>query len=118
MKMEGLELAKACAQIAEEVQAENVRVLDLRGLSSLTDFMVICTGLSQPHLKAVLRDIGNDLLEKHDVKAHETEGAPSSKWVVLDFIDVMVHVMDEEMRYLYNLETLWDDAKEVDWSTS
>lgn len=111
-----MELAKACAQVAEDVQAENIRVLDLRGLSSLTDFMIVCTGLSQPHLKAVLRDISGVLLETHGVKANEVEGSASSRWVVLDFIDVMVHVMDEEMRDLYNLESLWGDAKDVSWA--
>ncbi len=117
MKIEGLELAKACAQLAEDVQAENIRVLDLRGLSSLTDYMIVCTGLSQPHLKAVLRDVAEGLLEKYSAKPHESEGAPSSRWVILDFIDVMLHVMDADMRELYSLETLWGDAKEVDWKS-
>jgi len=115
MSIQGIELAKACAVAAEEIQAEDIKVLDLRGLSTLTDFMIVCSGKSQPHLKAVIRDIAATMLEKYEVSAHSSEGKSDTRWVVLDFIDVMVHVMDEEMRELYGLEDLWGDAPEVEW---
>jgi len=115
MAIEGLELAKACAKAADEIQAENIRVWDLRGLSNLTDFMVVCSGSSMPHLRAVLRDVRGLVDEWHGVKPANAEGNADTRWVVLDYIDVMVHVMHDELRDYYGLEDLWADAKEIDW---
>ena len=113
MAIEGKELAIACARAAEEIQAEDIRVLDLTGISTLTDFMVVCSGTSLPHLRAVMRDVEKVLIEKYEVRPENAEGNADSRWVVLDFIDVMVHIMHQEMRDLYGLEDLWAGAKEV-----
>lgn len=115
MAIESEELALACAKAAEEIQAENIRVWDMRGVSNLTDFMVVCSGSSMPHLRAILRDVAGHVLEWHGVRPVHTEGKADTRWVVLDFIDVMVHVMHDELRGYYGLETLWADAKEVAW---
>jgi ribosome-associated protein len=118
MAIEGKELAIACARAAEEIQAEDVRVLDLTGVSSLTDFMVVCSGTSLPHLKAVMRDVEKEIIKKYDVHTVNTEGNADSRWVVMDYIDVMVHIMHQEMRDLYGLEDLWAKGKEVEWMES
>lgn len=110
-------MALACAQAADEVKAENIRVWDMRGVSNLTDFMVICSGTSMPQLRAILRDVAGTVFEKHEAKPHMTEGKADTKWVVLDYIDVMVHVMSDDLREYYGLEELWQDAKEVTWQT-
>ena len=113
--IEGIELAKACAVAADENKAENILVRDLRGLSSITDFVVICSGTSMPHLKAILRNIGDVLIVNHKVKPLRSEGLSGSRWVILDYVDVMVHIMLEDMRDLYALEDLWADAESVEW---
>ncbi len=115
MAIEGLELAKACAKAADETKAEDIRVWDLRGLSNLTDYMVVCSGSSMPHLRAVLRDVRGLVEEWHGAKPVNAEGKADTRWVVLDYIDVMVHVMHDELREYYGLEDLWADAKEIDW---
>ncbi|MBK1829321.1 ribosome silencing factor [Verrucomicrobiaceae bacterium R5-34] len=115
MAIEGKELAIACARAAEEIQAEDIRVLDLTGVSSLTDFMVVCSGTSLPHLKAVMRDVEKEIIEKYGSSPHQAEGGSDSRWMVLDYIDVMVHVMHQELRDLYGLEDLWGEGKEVEW---
>ncbi|MFK7912075.1 MAG: ribosome silencing factor [Akkermansiaceae bacterium] len=115
MAIEGKKLAIACAQAAEEIQAEDIRVIDLTGLSSLTDFMVVCSGTSLPHLRAVMRDVEKKLIEEYNVRPVNAEGNADSRWVVLDFIDVMVHIMHHEMRDLYALEDLWAGGKDVVW---
>lgn len=112
----GKELAVACAKAALEIQAEDIRVWDLRGLSTLTDFMVVCSGSSMPHLRAILRDVRGHVDEWTDAKPNSTEGKADTRWVVLDYIDVMVHVMHSEQREYYGLENLWGDAKEVEWN--
>lgn len=115
MAIQGEELAVACAKAADDIKADNVRVLDMRGVSNLTDYMVICSGSSMPQLRAILRDVAGKVSEDHGVKPTMTEGKADTRWVVLDYIDVMVHVMDTELRDFYGLEDLWKDAKEVPW---
>lgn len=117
-EIQGEVLAIACAKAADEIQAEDIRVLDLRGLSTLTDFMIVCSGNSIPHLKAVMREVSATLLNEHGVKPTYTDGNSEARWVVLDFVDVMVHVMHEEMREIYCLEGLWGDAKDVKWESA
>ena len=114
MATQGKELALACAKAAGEIQAENIRVFDLRGLSTLTDFMVICSGSSMPHLRAILRDVRAHVEEWTGARPVNAEGNVDSRWGVLDYIDVMVHVMHDEMRVFYDLESLWGDAKEIE----
>lgn len=115
MSIQGKELAVACAKAADETKAENIRVWDMRGLSNLTDFMVVCSGTSMPQLRAILRDVAGKVEEEHGVKTVHAEGKADTRWVVLDYIDVMVHVMHQELRDFYGLEDLWKDAKEVEW---
>lgn len=110
----GIDLALACAKAAAEIQAEDIRVWDLRGLSSLTDFMVVCSGSSMPHLRAILRDVRGYVDEWTGSRPVNAEGRADTRWMVLDYIDVMVHVMHEEMREHYRLEELWGDAVEVE----
>jgi len=68
-----------------------------------------------PHLKAVMRDIEKDIAAYREESPHYSEGKADSRWVILDYIDVMVHIMHEEMRGHYKLEDLWGDGKEVEW---
>ena len=68
-----------------------------------------------PHLKAVLRDVEKNVRAQTGADPVYSEGRPDSRWVVLDYVDVMVHVLDEESRERYALEDLWGDAKEVAW---
>ncbi len=115
MSIKGKELAVACARAADETKAENIRIWDMRGISNITDFMVVCAGSSMPQLRGILRDVADQVEEKHGAKPVHTEGKADTRWVVLDFIDVMVHVMHQEMREYYGLEELWKEAKEVQW---
>ncbi len=118
MTIKGQQLAQACAKAADETKAENIRIWDMRGISNLTDYMVVCSGTSMPQLRAILRDVADKVAEEHGAKPAHTEGKAETRWVVLDFIDVMVHVMHEELREYYGLEELWKNAKEVDWQSA
>lgn len=115
MAIKGEELALACAKAADDIKAEDIRVWDMRGVSNLTDYMVVCSGSSMPQLRATMRDVSEKVAEAHDVKPVSSEGNADTRWVVLDYIDVMVHVMHQELRDYYGLEDLWKDAKEVSW---
>lgn len=108
-------MAKVCVKAAKEIQAENIRVWDMRGVSNLTDYMIVCSGSSMPHLRAIIRDVAGIVETETGAKPVNAEGKADSRWVVLDYIDVMCHVMHEEMREFYGLEELWADAKELEW---
>jgi ribosome-associated protein len=118
MAIKALELAQACAKAADATKAEEIRIWDMRGVSNLTDYMVVCSGTSMPQLRGILRDVAEKVEDELGVKPVHSEGKADTRWVVLDFIDVMVHVMHQELRDYYGLEELWKDAKEVDWQAA
>ncbi len=90
-------------------------VLDLRGISSFTDFFVICSGTSEPHLKAIAGEIEYGLNKDHGTRAVSVDGFPASQWIVLDYMQVIVHVFRQEKREFYSLEDLWGDAPRLAW---
>lgn len=110
---DSLTIAKTCAKCADEIQAEDIVVLDLRGISTLADYFVVCTATSLPHLKAVSRDIRKRTEEEIGEVPRSAEGEASSLWLVIDYVDVVVHVFHEEKRELYAIEDLWSDAPHV-----
>ncbi len=112
--MNSKELAFACATAAEETKATNIAVYDLRGTSSITDFAIVCTATSTPHLRAVLNGIDKEIFEKHGVSPAYAERTPAAMWSVLDYIDVMVHIMAEEVRDFYGLEKFWKEENRID----
>lgn len=108
--LEGEALARVLAGYADDKKAENIVMLDVRGLASITDFLVICTGSSLPHLRAIQNEIADRAREEHKVKPWSSQGTPDSGWVLLDYSDVVVHIFHTEKRDLYQLEDFWNDA--------
>lgn len=111
--MDAKKLALKCRELADRKKAENLVILDLRGLSTVTDYFVIATGTSEPHLRAVVDEITDQLKEQHNIRPRASEGTLQATWIVLDFFDVMVHVMRADVRAHYDLEGLWGDAPQV-----
>ena len=111
--MQGRELAEACRGYAEDKKAEEVVILDVRGVSSVTDYFVIVSATSEPHVRAVWNEIIDTLKQKHGVAAAKPEGSRFNNWVVIDYFDVIVHVMHKDIRSEYDLEGLWNDAPVV-----
>lgn len=112
--MTSLDLAKACARAADDAKATQIAIYDLRATSSLTEYAIICTATSVPHLRAVLRDVSKDVEEKHGVLPVYAERTPQALWAVLDYIDVMVHVMADEVREFYQLEAFWNPENRIE----
>ena len=108
-----LELARFAALAALEKKAENLVVLDVRGLSSYTDFFVIMSGRSTRHVQGLAQAVDVALRHKN-VKDGNTEGLGEGHWVLLDYNDVVVHVFYSEDRGFYDIEGLWHDAPRVD----
>jgi ribosome-associated protein len=111
--MESKKLALLCRELADNKKAENIVVLDVHKVSSVTDYFVIASGTSHPHLRAIVEEISSKLRDDHDLRPSRSEGSSSGTWVVLDYFDVIVHVMLAETRKHYDLEGLWGDARPV-----
>jgi ribosome-associated protein len=111
--MEDLQLARACAEFADDKKAENIRILDLRGLSPVTDYFVLCSAMSAPQLRAVRDHIEDEMKEKHRERPLYRDGSYDSQWMILDYGNVMVHILAPEKRDYYALEELWGDAPEL-----
>ena len=110
--MDSRKLALLCRELADNRKAEDIVVLDLRKLSTVTDFFVIATGTSEPHLRAINDEITTKVQEEYGVKPR-IEGRMQTAWVVLDYFDVIVHIMRTDVRDRYDLEGLWGDAPKV-----
>jgi ribosome-associated protein len=112
------QLAKTCAELASNKKAEEIIVLDLRDISTFTDFFVICSATSEPHLKAIAGEIETRLKEDHKISATAVDGFPASQWIVLDYMQVVVHVFHRDKREFYSLESLWGDAPRLEWESA
>jgi len=107
------ELALRCREVAEEKKAEDIVILDMRKLTSVTDYFVIATGTSEPHLRALIEELTERIEAEFGIRPRAVDGTLKANWVVLDYLDVIVHLMRAEMREKYGLEILWGDAPRV-----
>jgi ribosome-associated protein len=103
-------LAKLIANAALSKKAHDVTILDLRKLTTMTDYFVVCSVDSDTQARAAADAIKNEALEKGETSVRK-EGYSEGRWVLLDFVDVVAHVFHKEQREFYNLEKLWGDAK-------
>lgn len=105
-------LLKEIIQLAFEKKAQNLILLDLRGLSYLSDYFIVCNGTSEPQVKAIVDSIrkGTSFKPKH------LEGYENKKWVLLDYFDIIVHVFDEQGRNYYAIENIWADAPKKEFN--
>jgi len=98
--------------VAEDRQASDIMMLDLRGLTTIADYFVICTAENERQLRAVLRALDEDLVAA-GARNPRIEGSPETGWVLLDFNDVIVHLFSPEQREFYRLERLWKQAQPI-----
>ncbi|HTD65513.1 MAG TPA: ribosome silencing factor [Candidatus Limnocylindria bacterium] len=111
--MDSKKLALLCQKYADNKKAENMVVLDVRELSSVADYFVICSGTSAPHLRAISDEIMNKLRDEEELRPRAVDGTLKTAWIVMDYFDVIVHVMKADVREKYDLEALWGDAPRV-----
>jgi ribosome-associated protein len=111
--MESRKLAALCRELADNKKAEDIVVLDLRKVSTIADYFVIASATSEPHLRAVSDEIADTLREDHQLRPRAIDGTLQAHWMVLDYFDVIVHLMRADVREHYDLEGLWGDAPRV-----
>ncbi|WP_432821885.1 ribosome silencing factor [Trichloromonas sp.] len=111
--MQSKDRAILCAAYALEKKAYNVRLLEVKGLSSLTDYLLIATGRSDRQVQAVAESIRLGLKKDHETSPLAVEGMNEGRWILLDYGDVMVHIFQEPIRDFYDLDGLWNEAAEI-----
>ena len=116
MALASQELSEQAALSMLAKNAADVMIIDLRGLSSITEYFVIGTASSEPQIKAVVEQVTEDLKERQTTPWH-TEGKQSWRWVLVDYVDVVIHIFRAEVRSFYGLERLWGDAPRITVST-
>ena len=108
--VDSLALARAVVTAAADKKAENVLLLDLRTLSSVADYFVVCSGASERQLRAIADNVGEEVHQHLHERPHHVEGLTAGGWVLMDYGDVIVHVFSPTTRAYYNLEGLWAKA--------
>jgi len=103
-------LAERIAGIAADRKAIDIRVLDLRGMVDYTDFFVVCSGNTERQTKAIHDAIHQELKDVDRLLPRRVSGAREARWIVLDYLDCIVHILTPEAREFYRLETLWGEA--------
>lgn len=107
-------VARRLAELADSKQAIEIVALDMRGLVSYTDFLVICTGRNERQVAAIGDEVGLRLKREQGLRPRGVEGGSAAGWVVLDYLDCVLHVFTPEARDRYRLEMLWGDAPRLD----
>ena len=110
---QALEMARIAYQALDEKKGEDIRVIDISGISVIGDYFVITNGTSDSQVRALVENV-EEKMHKAGYAAKETEGHRSGAWVLIDFGDVIVHIFDRENRQFYNLERIWNDGKRID----
>ncbi len=113
--MTTLEQAKETAKILSEKKGLNIKVIEIKDVSVIADYMVIATGNSSTHVKALADEV-EEQLDDMGISVSHVEGYRSNSWILLDYIDIIVHVFSNEAREYYDLERLWEDGIDVDIS--
>ena len=104
------QIASQIADLMLDKKALDIQILDVRGLTTLTDFFVICTSESQPQSRAICNHLEDEML-KEDIKPWHKEGLEKLDWVLVDFVNIVAQIFSRETREYYDFERLWGDAK-------
>jgi ribosome-associated protein len=111
-QLDPLTLAQRAAQICLDYKANDVVLLDLRGVTDMTDFFIVASGTSDTHVRSVGEHLAEEM-KKLGSPVYHMEGTTQGRWVLLDFVDFVVHVFHPTLRDFYQLERLWADAETV-----
>ena len=110
---QALEMARVAYQALDEKKGEDIRVIDISGISVIGDYFVITNGTSDSQVRALVENV-EEKMHKAGYELKEQEGNNSGTWVLLDYGDIIIHIFDRENRPFYNLERIWSDGKEVE----
>lgn len=109
------EMARIAYRALDDKKGEEIKIIDIAGVSVLADYFIIANGTNESQVRALVDNVEEEL-QKSGYSVKQREGYGSGKWVLLDFGDIIVHIFDKENRLFYDLERIWRDGKTVDIS--
>lgn len=110
--METLDMVKLAVKCMDSKKAEDITVLDVRGLTAMTDYFIICNGNSAPQMRAIYEETDEKLSEQ-GTEPKSRDGFRDTYWILMDYGDMIVHIFNKESRDFYSIENLWADAKRL-----
>lgn len=111
--MDSKELAKLAIKALEDKKGDNIRIIDIAGISILGDYFIVAEGSNHSQIQAMVDNVEKELA-KEKVYPKQIEGYETANWVLMDYLDIIVHVFDRESRSFYDLERIWRDGKIMD----
>ena len=108
------EIVKNIVESIEDNKGENLRVIDVTELTSLTDFMIIASGNNANQVQAICDNVTENLGKEFSIVPRHTEGYHNAEWILVDCGDYVIHIFDKDQRMFYNIERIWNDGKEVE----
>ena len=109
MTLQAREIVDLCVEFMKSKKAQDILIIDVRGVTDTTDYFVLCTGMSSMQVRAICEAVTEGMEERQESAWH-VEGFEERQWVLVDFVDVVVHVFQPEVREFYSLERLWGDG--------
>ena len=111
------QVAVACAKVCDDKKATDILILDVRKLTYITDYFVVCSTSNERQARAITDELREEM-KKHNLRQLGLEGIGEARWILQDFADVVIHVFHESQREFYDIEGLWADAPRVRWQKS
>lgn len=98
----------------DDKKGGNTRILDISAITTISDYFIITSGNNYNQVKAIADNVEEELLKKHGMRPERVEGYNNGEWILLDYIDYVIHVFDREQRLFYDIERIWSDGKEIE----
>lgn len=98
----------------DDKKGGNTRILDISEITTISDYFVITSGNNYNQVRAIADNVEEELLKKHGMKPERVEGYNNGEWILLDYIDYVIHIFDKEQRFFYDIERIWSDGKEIE----
>ena len=98
----------------DDKKGVNTRILDISAITTISDYFIVTSGNNYNQVRAIADNVEEELLKKHGMRPERVEGYNNGEWILLDYIDYVIHVFDREQRLFYDIETIWSDGKEIE----
>lgn len=98
----------------DDKKGVNTRILDISAITTISDYFIVTSGNNYNQVRAIADNVEEELLKKHGMRPERVEGYNNGEWILLDYIDYVIHVFDREQRLFYDIEKIWSDGKEIE----
>lgn len=98
----------------DDKKGGNTRIIDISAITTISDYFIITSGNNYNQVRAIADNVEEELLKKHGMRPERVEGYNNGEWILLDYIDYVIHVFDREQRLFYDIERIWSDGKEIE----